>query len=150
MGALNPFSCPKGGSDSGCLWQGCPASACGWKGEPGPGSSWEGSWQPSLWTQPRWTSPWWGRDRGPSRERSPANPKFPRPQGTLLLRRQGAECAPILWQSGSGRSHKRRGRPEKARPGVQDLGSKTTVLKQERAPAVISGQAQPTAACITH
>lgn len=134
MGALNPFSYPKGGSDSGCLRL-------------------EGGARPRQLTggqlavfplDPAMGFSLVGQGQGTQQRTVPANPTFPHSQGTLFPRRQGAEGAPISWQAGSGRSQTGRGRPEKGRPGVYP------VLQPGRARAIISGRAQHTAACSTH
>lgn len=126
MGALNPFSCPKGGSDSGCLLL-------------------EGGARPRQLTggqlaafplDPAMGFSLVGQGQGTEQGTVPANPTFPHSQATLFPRRQGAEGAPISWQA-SPRRLKQGG----AGLRKQDLGSKTTLCSngEERQPSSQGG-----------
>lgn len=99
VGALNLFSCPKGGSDSGWLQQKCQASVYGWRAELGPwGAHRRAAGSLLFWTRPRWASPRQCGDRVQPRM-LPRQPRVPTLLGNTAPRALG-QHVPLLAQPG--------------------------------------------------
>lgn len=93
VGALNLFSCPKGGSDSGWLQQKCQASVYGWRAELGPwGAHGRAAGSLLFWTRPRWASRQCG-DRVQPRI-LPRQPRVPTLLGNTAPESSGTACPP--------------------------------------------------------